>query len=196
MFCNPFVPGAVSLSGPSATAPRVLLLGLLCLMASRHCLAQKVVVNIPGKIHQEAVKFTPSLHLDSKTTKLVLVTKAKATDQPDKVIYGIEFKDQWWQLVNVNVITKIGTPIPLEAAIVNTGTAKEPTAKVVTLVPDSVAAWRRLKTWPEVAKATNSKTRKKVDQNSEKIRQLVSKVFEKGELGKESKSELIDAYNE
>jgi hypothetical protein len=163
---------------------------------------QMAVVRIPGSIQQSPIFFFSSL--EPLTASLVAkVPEGKDSDTAESrsgVIIAVPSgktqgsSGQWYVLLNPEKITAVGTPISLEAEVVavkKSGTLK---AQVGEIVPDSVAAWRRLKGWRDAKKDIPSKIILLIDESAEDVRESVLKVLEVGSLEQINKEGLLKKY--
>jgi len=164
---------------------------------------EETVVRIPGSIKKWPIEFSRELLLAPPTA--VLVTELPDTNQGSPntgkgVMLSVPKGNkrsagyQQYLLVNPEAITGIGTPIPLEAEVVLNETSAPPTAKVSRIVPDSVAAWNRLKTWPAVKKGVSAKTITEIDARSETVSKSVQSILQAGDIDQVLKEELFQKY--
>jgi hypothetical protein len=164
---------------------------------------QTVIVRIPGSIKKSPIEFTPSLNLVPVTAELVNKPpdniQGNSGDSRNGVILmpsgkGSAWTAAWYVLASPEQITAIGTPIPLEAEIIVNRTSPPFQAGVGEIVPDSVAAWKRLKTWPELKKGIPGKVLTQIDTDANEVQQSVQKVFEEGRLDQIKTEELLKKY--
>ncbi len=172
------------------------------------------VIRIPGSLKRKPIEFTTGIgppvvaKLDFELTEartanvalgekraVVLVSAGGAVAQSQAQAA------EKFVLLNPRLVTGIGTPIPLEVEVVLTRDSGDKQAKVSSIVPDSVAAWRRLREWPDLRKPRNGKgvalsTVTRIDKAAEAIRLSVQRVFEAGNLDKVETENLLKKYEE
>jgi hypothetical protein len=162
-------------------------------------LGEPSVVKVPGKIKENPITFSAALNLNP--SEAVVIPKTTVVEDKEVTKVGVELLDRRWvgrdkmvwkELENPAAISGLYAPVPLEIEVRE---GKRDSAITGRIVPDSVAAWNRLKKWQDLQKRVSKDKIAQIDQSAADVERKTTALIMSGAASKEAVGELQASYD-